>query len=88
MDVHVTDVYSDVVQSVIFSDQGSSSKPKEANKTEKSGKQVSDTSMFSQDDTPARKQKLNAATNIKELQFLHLEEYDAGFRMVLMASTT
>lgn len=73
-------------KSAIVYDQGISSKPKESQKTNKKGEASSDTSIFSQDNAPNRKQNLFGAINIKELQFLSLDDLDPSFRMVSQKS--
>jgi hypothetical protein len=80
--LHVADAYthqddqgSPIDRSVIFFDQGSSSKPKE--KTEeknRKGEDRADTSMFSQDNAPVRYQRFVGGINLKELQFLPLQK--------------
>ena len=59
----------------IVYDQGTSSKPKE-------GEEKSDTSIFSKDNAPYRKQKLEGGVNLKELQFLSLYGVDNDFSMI------
>lgn len=73
--LHVADAYtiSASGQSLVFFDQGSSSKPKEANQKNKKGEDASDVSMFSVDNAPPRKQLFEAILNLKELQFLSLD---------------
>ena len=66
---------------IVF-DQGSSSKPKESDKKNKKGEDKSDTSMFSKDNAPHRKQELLGGINLKELQFLSLDEIDNDFCMI------
>jgi hypothetical protein len=80
--LHIADAYTDSKESVIFFDQGSSSKPKESEKVSKKGENIGDNSVFSQDNAPKRKQTISAAINIKELQFLHLDEVDPSFRLI------
>ena len=69
-------------KTALIFDQGISSKPKESQKLNKKGDAGSDTSIFSQDNAPNRKQNLIGAINIKELQFLSLDDLDPSFRMV------
>jgi hypothetical protein len=64
----------------LFVDQGSSSKPKEKDLKNKNGEDTSDTSMFTQENAPERRQEFKAAINLKELQFLPLD--DGYYRMV------
>jgi hypothetical protein len=79
--IHVSDAYTEGDIAVIY-DQGVSSKPKESQKTGKKGDAVSDNSIFSQDNAPDRRQTLVSAINLKELQFLSLDDIDPSFRMV------
>ena len=72
----------DGINSEISFDQGSSSKPKESNKKNKKGEDISDTSMFSKDDAPIRTQQLSGGINLKELQFLSLDDVDNDFCMI------
>ena len=80
--LHIADAQTiDREIDVVF-DQGSSSKPKEAGKKNKAGKDKSDTSMFSKDNVPYRTQKLFGGINLKELQFLSLYNVDNDFSMI------
>ncbi len=72
-------------QTALIFDQGISSKPKESEKSSKKGDAISDTSIFSQDNAPFRKQIFIGALNLKELQFLSLDDVDPSFRMVAKA---
>ena len=65
---------------IVF-DQGSSSKPKESDKKNKKGEDISDNTMFSKDNVPHRRQELFGGINLKELQFLSLDDND--FCMIL-----
>ena len=73
--LHVADAQT-ISDVKIVIDQGSSSKPKEGSKDK------SDTSMFSQDNLPYRKQQLLGGINLKELQFLSLYGVDGDFSMI------
>ena len=76
--LHIADAKT-VDKVYINPDQGSSSKPKES-KSSKDDK--GDTSMFSKDNAPHRKQKLLGGINLKELQFLSLDGVDNDFCMI------
>ena len=80
--LHIADAQTIDEADIVF-DQGSSSKPKEGDKKDKEGKDKSDTSMFSKDNAPYRRQKLLGGINLKELQFLSLYGVDNDFSMIL-----
>ncbi|MDE0118849.1 MAG: hypothetical protein OXM55_02435 [Bdellovibrionales bacterium] len=79
--LHIADAQTINKVDIVF-DQGSSSKPKEGSKKSKEGKDISDTSMFSQDNSPCREQKLLGGISLKELQFLSLYGVDNDFSMI------
>ena len=70
-------------------DQGVSSKPKKEEEERKKKTQQKDkkedkkgTSLFSKDNISPRTQKLEGGINLKELQFLSLDDVDNDFRMI------
>ncbi len=79
--LHIADAVTTDHLDIVF-DQGSSSKPKEGKEKNKKGEDKSDTSMFSKDNLPYRKQKLLGGINLKELQFLSLYGVDNDFSMI------
>jgi hypothetical protein len=66
----VQDAYTTTNKSVIFFDQGTSSKPKEKDNGKK------DTSIFSKDNAPKREQELKMFINICGLQFITQDSND------------
>ena len=79
--LHIADALTSNECDIVF-DQGSSSKPKEGNKKGEKGEDKRDSSMFSKDNAPPRTQKLLGGINLKELQFLSLDDIDNDFCMI------
>lgn len=61
----------------VVHEQSTSSKPKESNLVNKKGKEASDTSIFSSDSAGKRKQSLEIALRVSDLQFFELGDSDS-----------
>ncbi len=86
--LHIADAFTVDSNSINF-DQGVSSKSKkeeeERKKKQAENKQEKEqkgTSLFSKDNAPCRTQKLSGGINLKELQFLSLDDVDNDFCMI------
>lgn len=62
----------------VFFDQGTSSKPKESDLTNKKGEEAKDTSIFSRDNASARQQNFEAYIQIDKLEFVQVRDPDLG----------
>ena len=80
--LHIADAQTIDDVDLVF-DQGVSSKPKaEDQGKNKKGEDRANRNIFSQDNSPYRKQKLLGGINLKELQFLSLYGVDNDFSMI------